>query len=87
VPDIRGDHSCAARARISGSTGERTLSNFGTVSFTDAAVDNTAIGNENPSALTMISATHVTEATPSALAGGSAFTMTWDSSGITGVMP
>jgi Peptidase A4 family len=57
------------------------LSNFGTVSFTGATVDNTAIGNENPSALTMVSAGNVTEATPSALTGGNAFTVTWDSSG------
>jgi hypothetical protein len=54
------------------------LSNFGAVSFTDATVDNTAFGNENPSALTMVSASDVTEATPSALTGGSAFTVTWD---------
>ena len=54
------------------------LSNFGTVNFTDATVDNTAFGNENPSALTMVSASNVTEATPSALTGGNAFTVTWD---------
>jgi len=57
------------------------LSNFGTVNFTNVTADNTAIGNENPSALTMVSADGVTEATPSALTGGSAFTVTWDSSG------
>jgi hypothetical protein len=57
------------------------LSNFGTVSFTGVTVDNTAIGNENPSALTMVSANGVTEATPSALTGGNAFTVIWDSSG------
>jgi hypothetical protein len=59
------------------------LSNFGAVSFTDATVDNIAIGNENPSALTMVSANDVTEATPSALTGGDAFTVTWDSNGTT----
>jgi Peptidase A4 family len=52
------------------------LSNFGTVNFTGATVDNTAIGNENPSALTMVSANDVTEATPSALTSGDAFTVT-----------
>jgi Peptidase A4 family len=57
------------------------LSNFGTVSFTGATADQSAIGNENPSALTMVSANDVTEATPSALTGGNAFTVTWDSSG------
>jgi Peptidase A4 family len=59
------------------------LSNFGAVNFTGVTVDNTAIGNENPSALTMVSANGVTEATPSALTGGNAFTVTWDSSGAT----
>ncbi|MGH3204659.1 MAG: G1 family glutamic endopeptidase [Streptosporangiaceae bacterium] len=57
------------------------LSNFGTVSFTGVTADNAAIGNENPAALTMVSANDVTEATPSALAGGNAFTVTWDSNG------
>jgi hypothetical protein len=59
------------------------LSDFGTVSFTDATADQTAIGNQNPSALTLVSANDVTEATPSALAGGNAFTVTWDSNGTT----
>ena len=44
----------------------------------EQAVDNTAMGNENPGALTMVSASDVTEATPSALTGGNAFTITWD---------
>ena len=53
------------------------------MSFTNATVDNTAMGNENPGALTMVSANDVTEATPSALTGGNAFAVTWDSSGTT----
>jgi len=57
------------------------LSNFGTVNFTNATADNAPIGNENASALTMVSAANVTEATPSALTGGNAFTVTWDSNG------
>jgi hypothetical protein len=60
------------------------LSDFGTVSFTDATADQTAIGNQNPSALTLVSANGVTEATPSALTGGNAFTVTWENSGTTG---
>jgi hypothetical protein len=60
------------------------LSDFGTVSFTDATADQTAIGNQNPSALTLVSANDVAEATPSALTGGNAFTVTWDSNGTTG---
>jgi hypothetical protein len=57
------------------------LSDFGTVSFADVTADDTAIGAENPSALTMVSAGGVTEATPSALTGGNAFSVTWDSTG------
>jgi len=57
------------------------LSNFGTVSFADVMADNAPIGGENASALTMVSAGGVTEATPSALSGGNAFAVTWDSSG------
>jgi hypothetical protein len=59
------------------------LSDFGTVNFTDATVDNNAIGNEDPTAVTMVSANGVAEATPSALTGGNAFTVTWDNSGTT----
>ena len=54
------------------------------MSFTDATADQTAIGNQNPSALTLVSANNVTEATPSALTDGNAFTVTWDSNGTIG---
>ena len=57
------------------------LSDFGTVNFSNATVNNTAIGDENPSALTMVSAGGVTEATPSALTGDNAFSVTFDSDG------
>jgi hypothetical protein len=60
------------------------LSDFGTVNFTNVAVDDAPLGNENPSALTMDSANGVTEATPSALTGGNSFSVTWDSDGGTG---
>jgi Peptidase A4 family len=63
------------------------LSNFGTVSFANATVDNAPIGNENPSALTLVSVGGVTEATPAALTGGNAFTVTWDNSGSTAPTP
>jgi hypothetical protein len=59
------------------------LSNFGAVSFANVAANNAPISNENPSALTMVPTAGVTEATPSALADGNAFTVTWDSSGTT----
>jgi Peptidase A4 family len=57
------------------------LSNFGTVNFTNATADNQPIGNENASSLTMVSNAGVTLATPSALTGANAFTVTWDNSG------
>jgi PPOX class probable F420-dependent enzyme len=78
-----GSAEVIAEAPSDGTGAVLPLSNFGTVSFTNATVDNTAMGNENPGALTMVSAGDVTEATPSALTGGNAFTVTWDSSGVT----
>jgi hypothetical protein len=60
-----------------------TLSNFGTVNFTAVTADNAPIGNENPDSLTMVSGNNVTEATPSALTGGNAFSVTWNSDGVT----
>jgi len=78
-----GSAEVIAEAPSDGTGAVLPLSNFGTVSFTNATVDNTALGNENPGALTMVSAGDVTEATPSALTGGNAFTVTWDSSGVT----
>jgi hypothetical protein len=63
------------------------LSNFGAVSFTAVTVDSDPIGNENPSALTMVAADGVTEATPSALTGGNAFTVTRDDDGTTTPAP
>jgi hypothetical protein len=76
-----GSAEVIAEAPSSGAGSVLPLSNFGTVSFTGVSADNTALGNENPSGLTMVSANGVTEATPSALTGGNAFTVTWDSSG------
>jgi peptidase A4-like protein len=73
-----GSAEVIAEAPSDGTGAVLALSNFGTVNFTDATVDNTASGNENPSALTMVSANDVTEATPSALTGGNAFSVTWD---------
>ena len=58
------------------------LANFGTVNFGNATVDNQALGNEgqNLTAITM-QAGNTALATPSALNGGNAFSVTWDSSG------
>jgi hypothetical protein len=57
------------------------LSNFGTVTFSNDTVNGAPIGNSGAASLTMVSQGGVTEATPSALAGGNSFTVTWDSSG------
>lgn len=57
------------------------LSNFGTVTFSNDMVNGAALGNANTSALTMVSAAGVTEATPSALTGGNSFMVAWNSSG------
>jgi Peptidase A4 family len=60
------------------------LSDFGTVQFADALVNNEAIGDLSTTALTMDSAENVAEATPSALTDGDDFTVTFDNSGTTG---
>jgi hypothetical protein len=57
------------------------LSSFGTVNFANALIDNAALGTASLAGLTMVSAAGVTEATPSALANGDSFSITWDSSG------
>ncbi len=65
----------------SGATVE-PLSNFGTVGFTGATANGAPLGSSaNLSELTMVSGAGVTEATPSALTGGNAFSVTWNSSG------
>jgi hypothetical protein len=66
----------------SSTTGVLPLSNFGTVNFSAATANGAPIGNSaNLTQLTMVSAGGATEATPSALTGGNAFAVTWDSSG------
>jgi Peptidase A4 family len=57
------------------------LSDFGAVNFTDALIDTHAIGSLNTTAVTMESAGNAAEATPSAVADGDAFTVTFDNSG------
>ena len=78
-----GSAEVIAEAPSSGNGNVLPLSNFGTVNFANVAADNAAFGNENPDALTMVSGNNVTEATPSALTGGNAFTVTWNSDGTT----
>ena len=59
------------------------LGNFGTVGFTGATVNKQALGSEGGlNAITMASQAG-TLATPSALSGDNAFSVTWDNSGVT----
>lgn len=78
-----GSAEVIAEAPSSGNGNVLPLSNFGTVNFTAVTAGNAPIGNENPDSLTMVSGNNVTEATPSALTGGNAFSVTWNSDGVT----
>jgi hypothetical protein len=73
------------------STGNQGTFTNVSASWTQPAVTcgatNQPIGDENASALTMVSSAGVTEATPSALTGANAFTVTWDSSGTSTAVP
>ena len=60
------------------------LADFGTVNFAGATVDNAPIGSAaNLSELVMQSGSGADLATPSALTGGDAFSVTWDGAGAT----
>jgi len=64
------------------------LADFGTVNFTNATVDDAPIGDSaNLSELTMESGSGVALATPSALTGGNAFSVTSDSGGTVATAP
>ena len=64
------------------------LADFGTVNFSNATVDNAPIGDSaNLSELTMESGSGVALATPSALTGGNAFSVTSDSDGTVTTAP
>jgi hypothetical protein len=76
-----GSAEIIAEAPSSGSV--LPLTNFGTVNFTDALIDNDEIGNLDTFALTMESAANVAEATPSAVTDGDDFTVTFDNTGTT----
>ena len=64
------------------------LADFGTVNFTNATVDDAPIGDSaNLNELTMESGSGVALATPSALTGGNAFSVTSDSGGTVTTAP
>jgi len=57
------------------------LADFGTVNFTGATVNGSAIGNDNPVSMNMVSASGVQEDNVSSLSSGENFSATWMSSG------
>jgi hypothetical protein len=64
------------------SNGVLPLSDFGTVDFTGATVDGSAIGDSSPDSIDLVSDGGVTEATTSSLdSSGEDFSVTWESTG------
>jgi len=87
VPDAQlGSAEIIAEAPSNGTV--LPLADFGTVNFTSAAVDDAPIGDSaNLSELTMESSSGAALATPSALTGGNAFSITSDSDGAVTTAP
>ncbi|HEY0719036.1 MAG TPA: G1 family glutamic endopeptidase, partial [Streptosporangiaceae bacterium] len=71
----------------SSQAGVLPLSNFGTVGFTSADADHMPIGNSGAGALAMVAASGVTEAVPSALTGGGAFSVAFGGNAPAGATP
>ena len=65
-----------AEAPSSGST-VLPLTNFGTVHFSNAQVNGAAMGNANPTKIIMVNSSGRAKDSVSALAGGTAFSVTW----------
>jgi hypothetical protein len=61
----------------SSSGGVLPLTNFGTVGFSAANVNNHAIGSFNPDRITMVTSGGTVKASTSALSSGTAFSVTW----------
>ncbi|MBV8160479.1 MAG: hypothetical protein JO265_06110 [Acidimicrobiia bacterium] len=53
------------------------LADFGTINYSGTTVNGSPIGNFNPEAVTMVSNSGATKAQPSALSGGTAFSVTF----------
>ena len=62
------------------SSGILPLANFGTVHFTASMVNGKSIGSFSPDEITMVTSGGTVKAQPSALSGGTAFTVTWKQS-------
>lgn len=65
-----------AEAPSSGNT-VLPLTNFGTVNFSNAAVNGAAMGNSKPTKIIMVNSSGRAKDSVSALAGGTAFSVTW----------
>ena len=66
-----------AEAPSSG-TGVLPLTNFGKVNFSNAQVNGANIGAASPEKITMVQSNGNPKATPSAITGGNAFSVTWN---------
>jgi hypothetical protein len=62
------------------SGGTLPLADFGTVNFSNSLVDGSAIGNDNPISIDMVSNSGADKDTVSSLSGGEDFSGTWVSS-------
>jgi hypothetical protein len=68
-----------AEAPSSGSTGQvLPLTNFGKANFSNAQVNGANLGTTNPLKITMVQNNGNPKATPSAITGGNAFSVTWN---------
>lgn len=61
----------------SSQSGVLPLANFGTVKFSSAMANGKAIGSFNPDEIVMVTQGGTVKAQPSALSGGTAFSVTW----------
>jgi len=61
----------------SSNSGILPLTNFGTAHFSNAAVNGAAMGNANPTKITMVNGSGRAKDSVSALAGGTAFSVKW----------
>ena len=61
----------------SSNSGVLPLTNFGTVQFSNAAVNGAAIGNANPTKIIMVGGSGRAKDSASALTGGTAFSVKW----------
>ena len=76
-----GSAEIIAEAPSGGDGNVLPLSDFGSVQFSGALIDTHPIGSLNTTEVTMESAGNAAEATPSAVADGGEFTVTFDNSG------